>query len=144
MNTNSAKPVMNVAIAVINYHSQYLLAYRWYHQYQEYNYEFVGGKIEENETPLQAIIREVKEEIAVNLAENQCKFIDVIENENNEKILRLHVFFSSLNQAQFEQLKDKEKGELGQPLYWVAKEKIIDETYSLPKANAPILEWLKG
>ncbi len=140
MNTNSAKSVMNVAIAVINYHSQYLLAYRWYHQYKEYNYEFVGGKIEENETPLQAIIREVKEEIAVDLTKNQCKFIDVIEHEK----VHLHVFFSSLNQAQFEQLKDKEKGELGQPLYWVEKEKIIDETYSLPKANTPILEWLEG
>ena len=45
---------------------------RWYHA-------FVGGGVEENETPKKAVLREIKEEICVNVKE--CKFLFMVETK---------------------------------------------------------------
>ena len=49
--------VVNVAVAVIHFNNQYLLGFRHASQHQGNRYEFVGGKIEPNETPTQGLIR---------------------------------------------------------------------------------------
>lgn len=62
--------VVNVAVAVIHFNKQYLLGFRQASQHQGNRYEFVGGKIEPNETPAQGLIREVHEEIGLDIAQN--------------------------------------------------------------------------
>ena len=62
--------VVNVAVAVIHFNNQYLLGFRHASQHQGNRYEFVGGKIEPNETPKQGLIREVVEEIGCDLTNN--------------------------------------------------------------------------
>ncbi|MGP4848840.1 NUDIX domain-containing protein, partial [Marinobacter sp. 1Y8] len=61
--TKTNKPsivnIVNVAVAVIHYKDQYLLGFRDATQHQGNRYEFVGGKIEANESAAQALIREV-------------------------------------------------------------------------------------
>lgn len=62
--------VVNVAVAVIHFNNQYLLGFRHASQHQGNRYEFVGGKIEPDETPTQGLIREVHEEIGLDIAQN--------------------------------------------------------------------------
>ena len=51
--------IVNVAVAVIHYKDSYLLGFRDVAQHQGNRYEFVGGKIETNESTEQALTREV-------------------------------------------------------------------------------------
>ena len=58
--------ILNVVGAVItNNEGQILVAQRPYSEvsYKSYKWEFPGGKVEENETPREAIIREIHEEL---------------------------------------------------------------------------------
>ena len=76
--TKTNKPsIVNVAVAVIHYKNQYLLGFRDATQHQGNRYEFVGGKIEANESAAQALIREVAEETGILLDSNQVTSISV-------------------------------------------------------------------
>ncbi len=137
------KSRIDVAVSVIHYHSQYLLAYRNASQHQGNLYEFIGGKIEDNESPLQALIREVDEEIGTELTANQCHEMGVIEHDYIDKEVCLHVFSVMLTDSQFNKLEKQTTGNLNQPLYWVEKADLLAKKYPLPEANGEILEWLK-
>ena len=54
INKANAIIVVNVAVAVIYHENQYLLGFRDASQHQGNRYEFVGGKIEDDETAKQA------------------------------------------------------------------------------------------
>lgn len=58
--TTSGK-IIPVAVAVLRFSDKFLLATRHAHQHQGGKLEFVGGKIEQGETPKSALIREVSE-----------------------------------------------------------------------------------
>ena len=60
-----------VSIALINNCDQVLIAKRPNNKHLAGFWEFPGGKIEKDETPENAIIREVKEELNVNI-NNKC------------------------------------------------------------------------
>ena len=69
MNNNSLK-VVEVVAAVILFDNKFLCCQRGIHKfdYISYKYEFPGGKIEKNETPSQALIREIQEELNLNIS----------------------------------------------------------------------------
>lgn len=134
--------VVNVAVAVIHFNNQYLLGFRHASQHQGNRYEFVGGKIEPNETPTQGLIREVHEEIGLDIAQNTAVKMGVIRHDYADKTVALHVFKIQLSQAQFEGLQQG-KGKEGQAVTWVHQSNLIANQYSLPDANARILDWLK-
>ena len=60
-----------VSIALINNHDEVLIAKRPNNKHLAGFWEFPGGKVEKDETPENALIREVKEEINVNI-NNKC------------------------------------------------------------------------
>ena len=134
--------IVNVAVAVIHFNNQYLLGFRHASQHQGNRYEFVGGKIEPDETPKQGLVREVHEEIGLDIAQNTAVKMGVIRHDYADKSVALHVFKIQVSQAQFEGLQQS-KGKEGQAVTWVHQSDLLANQYPLPDANARILEWLK-
>ena len=60
-----------VSIALINEFDEILLSKRKKNKHLEGYWEFPGGKIETNEVPEQALIREIKEELNIDI-NNKC------------------------------------------------------------------------
>ncbi len=59
--------LINVAAAIIEKDGSFLLCKRGPGGNCPFLWEFPGGKIEENETPFEAIIREIREELCVEI-----------------------------------------------------------------------------
>ena len=60
-----------VSIALINEFNEVLLSKRQKNKHLEGYWEFPGGKIEKNEAPEQALVREIKEELNIDI-NNKC------------------------------------------------------------------------
>lgn len=58
--------IINVVAAVIKKDDKILATQRGYGEFKD-GWEFPGGKIEDNETPGEAIVREIKEELNANI-----------------------------------------------------------------------------
>ena len=133
--------IVNVAVAVIYFNNRYLLGYRDASQHQGNRYEFVGGKIEADETPKQGLIREVQEELGIDICQNLIINMGIIRHDYPEKSVALHCFKIALNDRQFEQLQG-DTGNEGQAITWVEKAALLTDKYPLPDANARVLQWL--
>lgn len=153
INIRRKKTVINidVAVAVIHYGDQYLLGFRKPEQHQGNRYEFVGGKIEDNETAKQALIREVLEEIGLDISA-RCLINPLgilrhhyanIETPHKSKRVCLHVFRVELTEQHYLECRDQQQGCEGQQLQWVSLEDLVANKYRLPEANKTILQWLK-
>lgn len=104
------KPVVRVAVAVIQHaDGTVLLAQRPKHKLSGGFWEFPGGKIEPNETPVQALIREVNEEVGI-LPERMFAWCEY-EHEYAERRVHLHVFRVSA-------WRGEAHGREGQPISW--------------------------
>lgn len=134
---------VNVAVAVIHYQDRYLLGFRNAKQHQGNRYEFVGGKIESDERPEQALIREVAEETGINLIDHTIVKLGRLHHDYGDKQVVLHVYKSALTALQYEQHKRYQYGLEGQALTWVNKAELLAEHYPLPAANKTILVWLR-
>ena len=146
-NAKTNKPsivnIVNVAIAVIHYKDQYLLGFRDATQHQGNRYEFVGGKIEADESAAQALIREVAEETGILLDDNTIVKLGRLHHDYGDKQVSLQVYKIELTAEQYEQHKHRKQGLEGQALTWVSKSQLLAGAYHLPAANKTILEWLK-
>lgn len=153
INIRRKKTVINidVAVAVIHYGDQYLLGFRKPEQHQGNRYEFVGGKIEDNETAKQALIREVLEEIGLDISARYLinplgilrHHYANIETPHKSKRVSLHVFRVELTEQHYLECRDQQQGCEGQQLQWVSLEDLVANKYRLPEANKTILQWLK-
>ncbi|ELA08495.1 NUDIX hydrolase [Moraxella macacae 0408225] len=142
---------IQVSLAVIEFDEQFLLGFRNKNQHQGDCYEFIGGKIDNNETPKSALIREVSEEIGVDIRHNHIINMgqiwhDYVEDNNdtdkhNTKSVVLFVFKVVFTRLQFDSLQGK-KGAEQQPIVWVKKADLLNKKYPLPNANTRILTWL--
>ena len=79
--------IIEVVGAIIKDGDKYLVGQRAVHKSQGGLWEFVGGKIEPGETPEQALARECREELALEI-ENE-HIIDSVVHEYPEKTIRL-------------------------------------------------------
>ena len=84
MNTVS---VIEVVGAIIKDGGRYLVGQRAAHETQGGLWEFMGGKIEPGETPEEALARECREELALEI--EGARIIDSVIHEYPEKIIRL-------------------------------------------------------
>ncbi len=94
-------------------------------------WEFPGGKHEDNETPLESLIRELKEEIGINVI-NAKQFLK-ITHRYAERLVCLHVWL-------VDKFTGQPKGAEGQECRWVP---ISDLTqYQFPEGNHQIVQAL--
>ncbi|MGP9687847.1 NUDIX domain-containing protein [Psychrobacter sp. AOP22-C1-C5] len=134
--------IVNVAVAVIHHKEQYLLGFRNATQHQGNRYEFVGGKIDTNESAEQAVIREVAEETGIATHNNAIVKLGRLHHDYGDKQVSLQVYKIELTAMQYEQHKNCQYGLEGQALTWVDKPDLLAEKYHLPAANKTILKWL--
>lgn len=96
-------------------------------------WEFPGGKLEASETPEQALVREIKEEVGIEV--KQCTLLGEIEHQYPGKLVQLIVFHVS----EFSGTASCLEGQLD--LQWVNRELLNADHF--PDANKAIFNLLK-
>ncbi len=84
---------IEVAAAVIKANNRILATQRGYGEHKD-GWEFPGGKMEEGETPEQALIREIREELETDISVD--RYIRAIEYDYPEFHLKMHCFLCSI------------------------------------------------
>lgn len=125
---NTQKPLQVAAAVIKNPAGQILILLRDKSLHQGGLWEFPGGKIEPGETPLQALARELKEEL--DIVVTTAMPLITVSHQYPDLAVQLHVYL-------VEDFSGVAKGCEGQPLLWVAAEDLND--YSFPSANQPII-----
>ena len=88
--------IIEVCAAIIINNNKILLTQRGYGEYKD-KWEFPGGKIEENETKEETIIREIKEELDATIKVE--KFLTKVEYDYISFYLKMNVFITSLTSS---------------------------------------------
>ena len=88
--------IIEVCAAIIINNNKILLTQRGYGEYKD-KWEFPGGKIEENETKEETIIREIKEELDASIKVE--KFLTKVEYNYPSFYLKMNVFITSLTSS---------------------------------------------
>ena len=96
-------------------------------------WEFPGGKIESGETPEQAVIRELQEEVGID-AEAPV-LLKTLEHRFPDRIITLYFFL-------VEEWQGEPYGKEGQPKRWVKQSELKAEDF--PPANEAIVNALKN
>jgi 8-oxo-dGTP diphosphatase len=123
---------ISVAVAVIiNSSNKVLLSKRAEHLHQGGKWEFAGGKVEKGETAEQALLRECKEELAIDIA--VCKHLKDIDFDYPDKQVKLIVF--EVSSYVGEPVSNE-----GQEIAWVSLSDL--HQYDFPAANKSIVEMI--
>lgn len=127
------KKQVHVAVAVIIRDNQVYIAKRHDKQHQGGKWEFPGGKVEENETVVAALSRELAEEIAITVVEAE-PFMEIAHDYGDKQVL-LDIYtvtkFTGEPQHQEDQLA-----------LWVNVNDLV--SYDFPEANKAIVNKLIG
>jgi 8-oxo-dGTP diphosphatase len=127
-------PAVHVAVAVIiNQDNKILISKRSAEQHQGNRWEFPGGKVEELESSQEALCREIKEELDIDI-QSAVLLLDIIHEYDDKKVI-LDVYEVKKWSGEATPLEQ-------QPLLWVTKEDLGN--YEFPAANAEILALLQA
>lgn len=121
---------MAVAV-VINSENKVLIAKRHQHLHQGGKWEFPGGKIEKNEEPKEALIRELKEEVDLNV--NDAEPMMVLDYDYGDKFVSLDVWV-------IKDFDGNARGAEQQEIRWVGIQELNE--FNFPDANQPIVDSL--
>jgi len=124
---------IEVVAAVILNNNQYLCVQRNSSKYDyiSYKYEFPGGKVEKNETNEEALIREIKEEL--NLEIQIEKYIITVDHTYPDFKISMHTYLCDSNNREItlnEHINQK----------WLRKEDLRNLDWA--EADVPIVNYL--
>ena len=88
--------IIHVVAAVIVQDGKVFATQRGYRNYKDW-WEFPGGKIEAGETPEQALIREIREELAVEITVD--KYLTTVEYDYPEFHLSMACYWCSVKEG---------------------------------------------
>lgn len=92
-NKERYKMPVSVQILLFNENGEVLLLKRKKTGFGDSKYGFIGGHVEKGENVKKAIIREVKEEIGVEIAENDLKFRNIMNRKVNQDVEYIDFIF---------------------------------------------------
>lgn len=126
--------VLVAAAALIDADNRVLIAQRPPGKPMAGLWEFPGGKVQPGETPEQALIRELREELGIELCD-ECMAPYVFASHSYEDFhLLMPLFISRRWEGE---ITPKE----GQQLKWVRAVRLSD--YAMPEADLPLIPWLR-
>lgn len=125
-----SKPSIHVAIALLFNQGKVLVGWRNADQHQGNKHEFPGGKVEKNETPIEACGREVLEEVGIKIT--QWHKFDFIQHDYEDLQVNLHFFHAYIETSQLLEIQ--------QPWQWYKRDEL--QSLNFPKANKNIVDRL--
>ena len=131
INQTEMKKLIQVSIAIIRHKNQVLLGWRDENLHQGSCYEFAGGKLEAGETPEQALIREIQEEVGIDVM--PIKRFASFQFDYSDRCLSL--FFILCKVKSYAEL-DK----MDQAWRWIDLDDV--QKFEFPKANQAIIQRL--
>ncbi len=123
---------IKVVAAIITHNHQIFATQRGYGEFKD-GWEFPGGKIEEGETPQEALIREIREELDTEIEVGEL--VDTVEYDYPTFHLSMDCFFCTIKSGDLV-LKEHEAAR------WLTKE-TLDSVEWLP-ADKGLIEKLKN
>ena len=127
------KRVEVVAAIVVDSQHRILMAQRADWQHQGGKWEFPGGKIESGETHTQALARELKEEVDVQIDQQACELFKAVHHDYSDKQVSLYFYL-------VKDFSGTAKGLEGQPVMWVNAQTLPQ--MAIPDANQAIADAL--
>ncbi|PVD41049.1 8-oxo-dGTP diphosphatase MutT [Serratia liquefaciens] len=123
---------LNIAVGIIrNAQQEIFITRRAADSHMAGFWEFPGGKIEQGETPEQALSRELLEETGIEA--QRAELLDVLEHQFSDRIVTLNCYL-------VEAWAGEPFGREGQPMRWVKQADLREEEF--PQANISIIKLL--
>ncbi len=127
------RKITEVVAALIWEEGKFMICQRPAHKARGLLWEFVGGKVEPGETKPQALIRECREELAVELEVGEI-FMEVL-HEYPDLLVRLTLFNATIAAGEPRKLEHND-------IQWIAPSQIED--FDFCPADEDILERIKA
>ncbi|CAI0913715.1 8-oxo-dGTP diphosphatase [Serratia quinivorans] len=123
---------LNIAVGIIrNAQQEIFITRRAADSHMAGFWEFPGGKIEQGETPEQALNRELQEETGIET--ERAELLEVLEHRFSDRIVTLNFYL-------VEGWAGEPFGREGQPMRWVKQADLREEEF--PEANVSIIKLL--
>jgi 8-oxo-dGTP diphosphatase len=122
---------VSVSVGLVLQSNKVLVAKRHHHQHQGGLWEFPGGKIEIGEAPIDALKRELKEEVNINI--HSAQQVLNIKHDYSDKSVELIIF-------QVTEFSGEVRHCEGQEIRWVDMQEL--PTIEVPEANKAIVSML--
>ena len=120
---------VEVAAAIIHHDGRILATQRGYGDYKD-GWEFPGGKLEPGESAQQAIVREIREELAVEIEPEQL--VMTVEYDYPTFHLRMHCFWAAIKTGEIRLIEHE-------AARWVTRDE-LDSLQWLPADVAVVAE----
>lgn len=133
MQKGQARSMVDVVAAMIWQGERFLLCQRPAHKARGLQWEFVGGKVEAGETRPQALLREIQEELGMEIAVERPLL--TVTHVYPDLTVQLTLFRAGIVQGTPQLLEHAD-------MAWVTPGEAA--AYNLCPADAELLEWLKS
>lgn len=131
---SGALVVLVAAVALVDADDRVLLAQRPEGKSMAGLWEFPGGKVDSGETPEAALIRELKEELGIDVADNCLAPFTFASHTYDDFHLLMPLYVCRVWEGMVTPME-------GQALKWVRVDRLVD--YPMPPADKPLIAMLR-